>query len=59
MSKVPFGCPRCGHDVLKTKSPNDLVDATCARCGHSVTNSDIRAQAAKLAEKMVRDAFKK
>lgn len=45
MKIAKFSCPKCGHDVLKTNtkpdSLNALIGAVCERCGHKVGKNDI------------------
>jgi hypothetical protein len=64
MNKIKdFTCPKCGHNVLKTASKperhKDFPDAICAGCGAPATESDIRKQAGKILDKLVRDAVRK
>ena len=64
MKKVKdFACPKCGHNVLKTASEpkrnEPFPDAICAKCGATITENDIRKQAGKILDKLVRDAVRK
>jgi hypothetical protein len=60
---IPFECPNCGGNTLKTpvkpQSEADMDNAVCAGCGRHFTKDDLRAQAAKVADKLIRDAIKK
>jgi uncharacterized Zn finger protein len=60
---VQFCCPSCGSETFKSlrevKTYEDFVGAACANCGRVVTDDDIRGQARKIAEELVRDAFRK
>jgi len=59
---VPFVCKHCGSETFKTSSEpktyEDFLGATCAQCGAVVTDEDIKAQAVKIAEALLNDAFK-
>ncbi|MGD0162559.1 MAG: hypothetical protein ABSB39_08820 [Candidatus Sulfotelmatobacter sp.] len=58
-----FTCPKCGHNLLKTvsepKRNEPFPDAVCANCGAPITENDIRKQAGKIVDKIMRDAFGK
>lgn len=63
MSDIKFSCPKCGHKTFKTstepKCLEDFNGAVCENCGTVVTEDDIKAQLRELADKLVRDAFRK
>ena len=63
MDNVPYVCKNCGSKTFKTaKKPESLDDfegATCADCGAPFTKEDIIAQTKKLADGLVREAFRK
>jgi transcription initiation factor TFIIIB Brf1 subunit/transcription initiation factor TFIIB len=58
-----FSCPQCGSEVFKTKTKpkriEDFNGAVCNKCGTVITEDDIKAQALKIADDLVRDAFRK
>lgn len=60
---IPFICKNCGSETFKTtskpKTIEDFNGAICAKCGTAITEDDIKDQARKIADKIVRDAFGK
>ena len=60
---VPFVCKRCGSQTFKTESEpktyEDFLGAVCAKCGAVVTDEDTKAQAVEIADRLLKDAFKK
>lgn len=59
---VPFVCKHCGSSTFETSSEaktyEDFLGAKCAKCGIIVSDADIKAQALKTAEDLLKDAFK-
>jgi transposase-like protein len=58
---ISIVCPKCGHDDLKTGAepkPGSLNGFSCNSCGYAVTEGDIRAQALKVAEDLIRRRLK-
>jgi hypothetical protein len=60
---IPFKCPNCGGETLEASSElhsgSDLKHSVCAGCGRHFTGDDIRSQAKKIMDQMVRDAIRK
>ncbi len=60
---IKFTCKNCGSETFKTRTkPQSLDDfngAVCSKCGAAITQNDIRKQAAEIADKIARDAFRK
>ncbi len=60
---IPFKCPDCGGETLKAfselHSASDVKHSVCAGCGRRFTEDDIRTQAKKIMDKMLRDAIRK
>jgi len=58
---IKFVCPNCKSDQFKTehevKTIEDMFGATCVDCGTALTEDDIKAQALKIAEERMREAF--
>jgi transcription elongation factor Elf1 len=61
MDNLKFSCPKCGNRTFKTasevKTYDDFLGATCTKCGRAMTDEDVKKQARKIAEDLVRDAF--
>lgn len=50
MSKIPFKCPSCGHDLTihsgtEISDVDDITCTTCSRCGSIIHKDDIIRQA--------------
>ncbi len=58
-----FSCSKCGHglliDISKIKPNHDFPNAVCPNCGADVPEAEIRKQARKILDKIVRDAVRK
>ena len=63
MDNISFVCKNCGFETFKTtsepKTLEDFYGAVCAKCGTAITEDDIKAQARKVADDLVRDAVRK
>jgi len=60
---IPYRCPQCGGDILKTSaephSLSDLKNSVCAKCGRRFSEDDLKSHAAKIMDKLIRDAFRR
>ena len=60
---IPFSCTHCGSETFTASSPvktyKDFLGAVCAKCGAVVKEDDIKKKGLKIADDLVRDAFKK
>lgn len=63
MSNISFVCPQCGNKTFKVASEpariEDFDGAVCTSCGHTISEADIKRQAMKEAEKLIKAALGK
>lgn len=62
MSQIPFVCSKCGSDKFRVSSQpktlDDMIGAPCAKCGTPLTEEEVKKQARKIADDVVKKAFK-
>ncbi len=63
MGNIPFHCKQCGSETFKTsrkvETMDDMQGAVCSQCGAEFTEDEIKKQARKIAENLIRDTFKR